>query len=208
MALTLTRDFFIPRAEFNATKLESKTGNGIAYAWIEDRAGKKVILAKGFSGKRNKPDFYHNFGSVEKRDAHVAKFLEEADETFNRKAKAKVDAKAEKAALDCRVDLPVGTVLVQSWGWEQTNIDFFQVVEHVSRTKLKVQKIGATSVPHGGGYSSMSDHCIADPTHKGEIIEVRQDGKGSISVPDTNGYAWGKSATLWDGKPRYRSWYA
>ncbi len=208
MALILTREFFIPRAELNATKLESKTGNGVAYVWIENRNGKLVILAKGFTGKRNKADFFFNFGNVEKRDAHVAKFLEEADATFNRKVKVKVEAKAVKASLDCRNDLPIGSILVQSWGWEQTQIDFFQVVEHISRTKLKVQKIGATSVPHQGGYSSMSDHCIADPTHKGEILEVRQDGKGSISVPDTAGYAWGKSATLWDGKPRYRSWYA
>ena len=106
--------------------------------------------------------------------------------------------------LDCRKDLPVGTILVQSFGWEQTNISFFQVTEHVSRCKLKVQEIGAKTVENSTVSHGMADHCVADPDFKGKILEVRQDSKSSILVPGAQNYSWGSSAQMWDGKPRYR----
>lgn len=35
----------------------------------------------------------------------------------------------------------VGDVFVMSWGWEQTNIDFFQVVELRGQQKIKIREI-------------------------------------------------------------------
>ena len=38
------------------------------------------------------------------------------------------DEAQEKAAAAFRESLRVGDILYSSWGWEQTNIDFYQVI--------------------------------------------------------------------------------
>jgi hypothetical protein len=205
MAITLTREYFLPSADKNATKLDSKTGHGVAYAWIEDRGGKQVILAKGFLGKRNKADFFHNFRTVEQRDAFVTKFLEDADAIANRVAAYKAEKKASKAAIDSSKHAD-GTIFVHSWGWEQTNVDFFRVVGRKSRTKLLVQPIGYKITK---GCSGMSAYVTADlESTGGEVIEVTLVSQDSFHIGNSAKYTYGKSAHLWDGRETYCSWYA
>ena len=36
---------------------------------------KGMPVAIGFSGKRNKPDFYFNFPTIERRDKYIEKYL-------------------------------------------------------------------------------------------------------------------------------------
>lgn len=203
MRLTLTREFFIPAAELAA--VERREGDVVTYAWEAD--GK--ILAKGFAGRKNKPVFYHRYNSVERRQAALDKFFADQKEISDRVASRKAAAKAVKAAMNAQVDLPIGTILVQSWGWEQTNINYFKVVGHFGRVGVQIVAIGAKQAEGKETGNSMADYCVPDETSVSEkVVNVRQDSKDSIKVTNTEGYAWGGSASKWDGKPEYRSWYA
>ena len=93
-----------------------------------------------------------------------------------------------------------GDIYVASWGWEQTNIDAYQVVAKKGAT-VTLREIAVASVEGSEGF--MSDRVV--PV-KGEFIgaEFKKRITGaSIKIDDV------RSASLAEeGKEFYRSWYA
>lgn len=99
----------------------------------------------------------------------------------------------------------VGDIFVASWGYDQTNVDFYEVVR-LTKTQAYIRPIGAAS-DDGGGYSGKK-------TPK----------KGAFTGEETRHavkYSWGTSskdepymkveghyARLWDGKPQSYTSYA
>jgi len=199
MRLTLTREFFLPAAELAA--VERREGDVVTYAWEAD--GK--ILAKGFVGRKNKPVFYHRYNSIDRRQAALDKFFADQKATADLAAARKAAQAAEKASLNAEKDMPVGTVLVSSGGYEQTNVDFYKVVGHFGRLGLKVVQVGSKTVAGEAGGAPMSGYVAADPDSvRGEVFNVRLVAKDSVGGKKF----WSDRAWKWDGKPEYCSWYA
>ena len=118
----------------------------------------------------------------------------------------------------------VGDILHHSWGYDQTNCDFYQVVE-VKTASVVLRKIAHKTVPGSEGFMCESvmpvkdafiekgtqaltkiDHAITPQDHsiKKRVCFYVQEGgqmRYYISVP----YGW---CSLWDGKSCYSSWYA
>lgn len=59
--------------------------------------------------------------------------------------------KAERKEAAANLTFKVGDVLYQSWGYDQTNIDFFEVVEVLPKS-VKVRAIGQNMVEGSGGF--------------------------------------------------------
>lgn len=101
----------------------------------------------------------------------------------------------------------VGDILVSSWGYGQTNVDFYKVTKlSPSGKSITIQSIKSVTTETGfmsGNSVPAVPHEVSD--YKGEPMTKRvnltNDGY-SVSIAS---YA---SACLWDGKPRYTSWYA
>ena len=136
------------------------------------------------------------------------------------------EAKERKKKAKSRFIMPYkeGDILHHSWGYDQTNCDFYQVVG-VKTASVVLRKIGAKTVESSEG--SMSCSLVADKdafietghhalTKYGDAITpenptilkrvsfyVQNDDslKYFISVP------YG-CCDLWDGGPEYSSWYA
>lgn len=93
--------------------------------------------------------------------------------------------------------LQVGDVVNTCWGYEQTNVEFFQVVA-VSGAMVTLRQIAAsttetgfmsgTKVPHPGNFI-------------GEPIRRRASAGNRVKID-------GCSGAPWDGKPQHVSWYA
>jgi hypothetical protein len=94
------------------------------------------------------------------------RFLSEADrERYTRKkidgltARAKDKADKKKQLDEARANFvnpfTVGQVFYDSWGYDQTNIDFYQVVE-IGKRSIKLRKIGENIVP--GSQGNMCEH--------------------------------------------------
>jgi hypothetical protein len=93
----------------------------------------------------------------------------------------------------------IGQILVSSWGYEQTNIDFYQVIA-VTKASVRIVKLRKTSVPAGTANQVIPVPNSADPADKGVIRRFKSWGKGySVSISE---YA---SASLWDGEPEYET---
>ena len=97
--------------------------------------------------------------------------------------------------------LQVGDILLCTWGYDQTNVDFFQVIKVTAKT-VTVQEVEAEAVSSPN--NNMSDYCVAKrdafKTKSKPIRKVVHDGN-RLSFDYHDAY-------LWDGKPQYRSWYA
>ena len=126
---------------------EYRVPNGFALQ-VEDAAlGIQVFVdgvsAMGFRGKSQKPAFYIRFRSVERLNEYVQQFVDSA--------KARVEQKAkERAERNAKVrELVVGDVLVDSWGYEQTNVDYYQVVGLVGKASVKIRAIGQIAEVEG-----------------------------------------------------------
>jgi hypothetical protein len=96
-------------------------------------------------------------------------------------------------------ELKVGDIMVSSWGYEQTNVDFYQV----TKTTLKSVWVREISKLKGvEGDSSMA----------GKVMPIKDDFKGPEKRFLVNEYGIRiesyASAKKWDGKPQYFSDYA
>lgn len=83
----------------------------------------------------------------------------------------------------------VGDIFVSSYGWEQTNIDYYEVVE-VLPSSVRVREI-AQSVKRDG---FLSGHCKPIPGHfTGEprLFRVTYDGQGNPGIKVAS-YAWAR----------------
>jgi hypothetical protein len=95
--------------------------------------------------------------------------------------------------------LKPGTVLYQSWGYDQTNVDFYEVVE-VRNSTVWLQEIGCKTVEGSEGRDC--DYVMPDAS-----VKVKEPFKKIVRSPWIAMTSY-SSLTLWNGEKKYRSWYA
>jgi len=172
-------------AKENAFK---ETYNGIIIITYTQN-GKPVCAV--YTHNTVKPSYHYNFLSEEKRNEFIAKQKVGADESVERVNRYEAERKIENDKIQ------VGTIMYSSWGYEQTNIDFYIVTERKNDTII-MQAIGSKCTHDG----DMTGKCIADPsTTVGQPFKKRI-GKYGVSLASY------KSCSVWDGSPKYFSTYA
>lgn len=159
-----------------------------------------------------KPLFHIRFRSF-------ARLIEFSSEWIsNREAiKASEDKKKaiKKEALKNMVHgYKVGDVVYDSWGWEQTNIDFYQIVE-VGAKSVKIRRLCAQyATNQEKNTSSMAAYVVpckdqflgGDHPVTLKKINVMVDHKGEISYYIKSKHGW--ISKYVDGQKVYSSWYA
>lgn len=158
----------------------------------EDAEGRPC--AKGFKGRKVGPVFNHYFGSEEKRETFVNGKVSEWQADAKRKAERRSEANQPHS-------LKVGDILYSSWGYEQTNVDFFKVVRLAGKTMIEVTELACESVQATGG---MSDTVIASNRELGGSMRRKVNMWGSRPSISLTSFS---NAYPWDGKPIHRSWY-
>lgn len=182
--MQMTREFYVPKG---ATKIAMK--NAKCEFYVHDVNG--IPYGMCFIGRAKKPTWNYRFRNTADRAARIEATMQGVvkSEEFKRQR-----AEARKQPHDFKV----GEVLCGTWGYEQTNVDFFEVVEIIGVRTVKIEKIGAASVKETGW---ASDKVVAAPEFRtGEIYKVRVT-EGSCKSP-VHGYL-----SKYDGHPVHRSWY-
>ena len=145
-----------------------------------------------------KTEFAYRYGSVARMIEHCNEFLvqkERAEQFARERKEARAAARVEALAT-----VAEGDIYVASWGWEQTNIDAYQVVAKKGAT-VTLREIGVRTVE--GSEAFMSDRVVpVKDQFIGEEFKKRITGKG-INIDDVR-YA----SPAEEGKDFYRSWYA
>tara|TARA_R100000544_G_C2187721_1_gene40065 strand:+ start:35 stop:613 length:579 start_codon:yes stop_codon:yes gene_type:complete len=186
--MAMPREFYI---EKNAKEIKDVNTDAVAY--VEDLDDGK-FTAMVFAGKRSRYDKYYGFKTAERRDAYVKEYFEDIAASY--KAKKKYAEKKKAMAVENQNKYKVGDILVSSWGYDQTNIDYYQVIEKTAKMAT-IQKIASESVEThcGGAYESVmpkKDNFIGKPVKK---------RIGTYGITLTS-YA---TARLWDGRARHET---
>jgi len=153
--------------------------------------GEKSAIA--YSGKGKKADFHFRFCNNVQRDLHVSEYIER----MTKRAKEKAAEEAARKAY--RHDYKVGEILKSSWGYEQTNVDFYQVVAVPSNKSIVIREIARSCRATG----DMTGETLPVPdSFKSEPMRFIVRFGGYISIKK---YA---VASRWDRTPAYYSTYA
>src|SRR5690606_23434396 len=120
-----------------------------AVAYIGERDGKPVAIA--YSGKSRKAAFFERYMSCERRDERINNWVS----ALRRNKEEKDRRAAERKAF--RHSLKVGDILCSCWGYEQTNVDFYQVVELKGKSTVVLQELAQKREYH----NDMQGTCIA-----------------------------------------------
>jgi hypothetical protein len=167
--------------------------------YLYESGGRPCALV--FGGRRNKPDLHVQYRSSARRE----QALREHVENQRKVAEYKAEQAAKRSGF--RHSFKAGDVLHYSWGYEQTNCEFYQVVS-TTPGNVTMREIAQTDVPGSQISHGMAENRVARPgvfLDKSEPITKRpqfsESGPGYIPMPHG-------CCSLWDGRPKYCSWYA
>ena len=124
-----------------AQHFKCKTGDAEAWAWT---ATSGTLYAVGFLGRAQNPfeGSVFRFRTAEHRMRWIAKLFQAATNA----AKYSAEREAAKAAQRAKPHaLKVGDVLRSSWGYDQTNIDFYQVTALIGIQTVEYRPIAQES---------------------------------------------------------------
>jgi len=162
------------------------------------QGGKPAAIA--WKGRADNPTFHYTFLSDARRRDYAENFL--ADLLAH-----KANVAARRKGTPAADFFKVGDILDYSWGYDQTNAEFYQVLE-VKAKSIIIREIASRPVPNSQGF--MCQHVI--PVRDAFLKSERPMVKMVKSYPDSSNKAYVSmeygSASLWDGTPNYSSWYA
>lgn len=187
----MLKERFIPKG---AVKVAAK--NSPAFVYIFESAGQPC--ARAFpSEKAINPVWKYRFRSLAEREKCVREFFASQAARAARKA----EAAAKKAAYVH--DYKPGQILKGSWGYDQTNVDYFEVVG-VKGKMLEIRELQQARKGDGFGGSSK---CVPLPGSfaSEEIYRVRAQERG-IKSP-IHGWLHREEPVIVGGVPVYEAAY-
>ena len=154
----------------------------------------------GYEGRRIKPLFKTVFQNGERCDAYIQRWLDGRKKALDELQARRDRRKAIKTSLE------EGSILSCSWGYEQTNVEFWQVIEKKSDKTVVIQEIAKklTDNPDNHSSNGMAGQVIPLPGH---FLENSEPVVKRVLVDDQIRFESFRRLTPWNGKPQYCSWY-
>lgn len=170
-----------------------------------DDNGKFLVKVYNTKAKKefNALKHYYRFGTADARDKYVA------DLAINVASWNKMMADRKAARINFINPAKVGDILCSSWGYDQTNVNYYQVTKVIGKM-VEVREIGCTSLQ-----GSMYSHGMAD-----EVIPAKNnflaDGKPLKKLVRGSSYkdysikiaSYANAYKVGENDKHYRSWYA
>lgn len=177
---------WIPEGSEEVTR---KDLSGVVYV---QKSSSACIIAVGYKGRAKKPTFNILFRSEIDLKEYIDRFFDSIVFHEAEKLRRKEERK------NMIITLRPGDVLCSSWGYDQTNVDFYQVID-VKNKRIIIREIAGNLEESGNmrGYTRpCRDAFIANPVVKTAISPncVKID---SIRI-----------ASKFEGDKAYCSWYA
>jgi len=191
MKYKFTRDAFIPK---QATKVTDKRSDAVAYLYTRHGTPGAMV----FFGKQARPILHYTYRTEERRNARV----QEAFESRRKSLAYKAEQRSKRTSF--MHSYKVGQLFHTSWGYEQTNVEYFEVIEikgkylilrEVAQERVETGWLQGKCVPLPGQYLA--------PRFEGDdrglpIRRLAQEGR--IKIDDVR-TAWSVKAELIGGVP-------
>jgi len=159
----INREWYIPKG---AVKIADKQSDAIAYLYVAKHTGS--ICAKMFYGKQTKPVWALRFRNEQERAERIERGFQHRCDVLARKKEERAKRTAFKHSYK------PGDIFRRSWGYEQTNIDYYEVIATTDKT-VTVREIARETVetgwcrgkttPQPGVYTGKPKRCLAQDGH-------------------------------------------
>lgn len=152
---------------------------------------------------KTKNIFYYGFQKIEDANNYADKYINQVNERTAKREQEKQRVKQENAAVKASDFYELGDIVYNSWGYEQTNIEFYQVVRITNKT-IEVRELSQSTVEDSTYSHGMADERVPqkDVFNSEKSYKLRVYAKGRLSSPESFYYF-----NKWDGRPKYCSWY-
>lgn len=150
-------------------------------------------VAAMFYGKTQKPNFHASFRDEEQRDAYIDEFLKGKEEHNKRVAERR---EARKVTKDHNVK--VGDIYYTMWGYDQTNVDFYEVVA-VRGSRIDLRELSYDVVET---YPTQEKIAPEAGSYVSDIKTVSARADGTLTPIDGRSFL---SLSKWDGRPIWQT---
>ena len=164
--------------------------------------GKPAAIA--YQGKSNKNTWHYRFMTEEQQTRRIDQFFNDVAEREDMKNARK----AEK--LSFTHGYKVGDILYSSWGYDQTNIEFYQVTATTEKTVTFREIMQDGTAEHFMSASVTprpNDFKPNEKEYTRKVTPAYNGGKGSVNFADFPG-GYMKRLYEFDGTPKHASYYA
>lgn len=198
-ALQQKRAFHIPVESNNCNNVRHITRDGInADVYIyTNRLGK--LVARCFGGRRSKPDSNYYYSTEDQRDKAVNNHFDDCERQQNYSKSRNTDSKTAERGLS------IGEYLYCSWGYDQTNINFYKVVGLKGKKSVLILPVNSiidssnppcNYVKPGDLFLDYDVLLEMDRENPQPVQKLAKNGH--ISISDYR-------ASKWDGRPLYET---
>lgn len=123
-----TREFWIPAG---ATKVADKATGAAAYLYQSAKGPAAMVFAR----KATKPAWRYWFRNEQDRTRRISEYFAALKARADRVAADAAARKAEGRGVE------VGDVLRSSWGYDQTNVDYYEVTALVGKAMVELREL-------------------------------------------------------------------
>lgn len=183
---TMPRESYLP-AEVRGTDPITPEGTDLMIWKYETPKGYPCAIA--FAAKQQKPLMNAIFRNDAQREREIQETI------AKRKRSLKFNAERAQEKKQFSHDYKEGDILCASWGYDQTNINFYQVTRVIGK-QIEIREIESRIVSQKIG----ADYVVAAPN---KFL-----GPPMKKTPQLGGYVKinsSASASKWDGKPEYET---
>ena len=127
-----------------------------AEVWLTDSRTPGALAVIAYSGKRTKRDAFYTMPDRARAQQWAAQYIDRLQQNADRQATRNAEIKAKRATGH---KLKPGDVLRCSWGYDQTNIDYYEVTKLIGKAMVEIRQIRRQSDPTGW----LTGECVPSP---------------------------------------------
>lgn len=159
-----------------------------------ERNGTPVFVARAFQGRQQKPEKSYYFDDKLARANWINNYLKDKYKSFNYHKERK-ELKKIQDEKDFK-ELKIGDVFYTSWGYDQTNVDFYELISIKSKT---------------GTFERLGKRSSKEKFMSAQVFPGERTGKRFIARLKGNTFKADYGQTAWKTdreSSHYSSWYA
>lgn len=176
----------------------------VTFALKTDSVSGRVRL-KAWRGGAAAPAWDWTFKNAANAETYAADFVRTVQKVETEKARRAEEKKAARQALRASDHWAVGDVVYTSWGYDQTNVEYFQITQLKNRSVV-VRQVCTNNSNHGqpgGGKVAPRRFEFTGPEIMCPLDERGRFNAGPCH--NRNKPSYRHPCYKWDGKPQYTS---
>lgn len=150
-----------------------------------------------YVGKSDKAIIYNGAKTLQNAIDKIENIINTVEERYNLKIKNREEKLKKKREVLEKSPVNVGDIFYSSWGYDQNNIDYYQVVA-INKNTVVVRENSRKRVDNNGHIAPIKDHFIGTETYTCRLNVSGYDNKPYFKVD-------GHMVHLWNGKPNYET---